>query len=149
MPRHTAARTENARKKDAAAAASVHPRHEASGREADAWLDDTGPARRLVDRWKGTVVRAERQLVRLGLLLVLLDLMAALSACFAPLLTSTFGIARIVGLVVFVPAVLRTLAIRHAERPDADLLTAIAIAIGAAAVYFAIRTAIVVEVCAL
>lgn len=104
---------------------------------------------RMANKWKGFVVRAERDLLRVGCALVLLDVAAALSACFVPLLTSVLGIARICGLAVFVPATLRTLAIRHADRPDAELMIAIAIAIGVGAVYFALRTALVVEVCSL
>jgi len=103
----------------------------------------------MADRLTGYIARAERDLVRFGFALVALDLMAALSACFVPLFTSLLGIARIVGLIVFVPAALRALAIQHADRPDAELMKAIAIAIGAAALYFALRTALVVEVCSL
>ena len=99
--------------------------------------------------WTGYIVRAERDLIRVGFALMLLDVVAALSACFVPLLTSLLGIARIVGLVVFVPAALRALAIQHADRPDAELLKAIAIALGAAALYFVLRTALVVQVCSL
>jgi hypothetical protein len=102
---------------------------------------------RLLERWKGSVARAERDLFRIGCALALVDIMAALSACFAPLLTSLLGIGRLIALVVFVPAALRGLALRHADRDDADLMKAIAIAIGAAAVYFAVRTAVVVQVC--
>jgi hypothetical protein len=149
MPPPTAARRGSERKSEIVAAGSVQRRHEESGPEADAWRNDTGPAKRILDRWKGYVVRAERDLLRIGCGLVLLDVAAALSACFVPLLTSLLGLARIVGLVVFVPAALRALAIRHADRPDADLMKAIAIALGAAALYFALRTALVVEVCSL
>jgi hypothetical protein len=147
MPRHTAARTESTRNAGDGAAGSVHPRHEAGGREADAWRDRTGPVERLLDRWKDAVRRAD--LVRFGSLLIALDLVAALSACFAPRLTSTLAIGRLVALVIFVPAVLRTLAMRHADRPDAELLKAIAVAIGVAGVYFVLRTYLVVEICAL
>jgi hypothetical protein len=103
----------------------------------------------MVEAWKGAVARAERDLPRIACAFVLIDIVAALSACFVPLLSSLLGIARVGALVIFVPAVLRGLAIRHAERPDSELLIAIAIAIGAAAAYFAIRTVLVVEVCAL
>lgn len=104
---------------------------------------------RLVSAWKHAIARNEHDLLRLGAACAALDLLAALSACFAPLLTTLFALARIGALVIFVPATLRLLAIRHADRPDAELLKAIAIAIGVAAVYFAVRTYVVVEVCAL
>ncbi len=149
MPRHTAVRRGSERKSEVVAAGSVRRRHEESGREADAWQVDTGPARGMAAWWTGYIVRAERDLIRVGFALMLLDVVAALSACFVPLLTSLLGIARIVGLVVFVPAALRALAIQHADRPDAELLKAIAIALGAAALYFVLRTALVVQVCSL
>ena len=104
---------------------------------------------RLFEAWKGAVTRAERELLRVACTFVVIDLLAGLSACFIPFLSSLLGIARIGVLVIFVPAVLRGLAIQHADRPDADLLKAIAIAIGVGAVYFALRTALVVEVCSL
>ena len=116
---------------------------------ADAWLDRTGPAMRLVEAWKAAVVRAERELLRVACTFVAVDVLAGLSACFAPFLTSVLGLARVALLVVFVPAVLRGLAIGHADRPDAELLKAIAIAAGVAAVYFVLRTFAVVEVCGL
>jgi hypothetical protein len=50
-------------------------------------------------------------------------------------------------LAILVPGVLRTLAIRHATRPDADLVRAVTIAIVLVAVYVAVRTALVVQVC--
>jgi hypothetical protein len=59
------------------------------------------------------------------------------------------GLARLAGLVVFVPALLRTLAIRHADREDAELMKAIAVAVGAAAGYLVVRTWVVVRVCSL
>ena len=48
-----------------------------------------------------------------------------------------------------VPAVLRTLAIHHAEREDAELLKAIAIAAGVAGGYVVVRTRVVVQLCSL
>jgi hypothetical protein len=139
----------NERKTEVATAGSVHPRHEQSGYEADAWRESTGLAMRLLEWWKGSVARAERDLFRIGCWLVALDVLAALSACFVPILSSLFGIGRLIALVVFVPAALRGLAIRHADRPDSELVTAIAISIGIAAAYFAVRTMLVVQVCAL
>ena len=111
--------------------------------------EGTGPVARMVATWKRAVVRAQERLVLLGGAFVLLDVVAALSACFAPLLAPPLGIARVGVLAVLVPAVLRALAIRHADRTDADLLKAIAVAIGVAAVYLAVRTGFVVEVCSL
>ena len=102
-----------------------------------------------VARWKAAVVRAERRLVRFGCMLVAVDLVAAASGCFAPALGTLLSLGRLAGLIVFVPAVLRTLAIRHAERPDAEWLQSIAVAIGVAAAYFAVRTMLVVRACAL
>ena len=104
---------------------------------------------RLVEAWKGTIVRAERELLRLGCWLVGIDLAAALSGCFAPILTSLLGLARIGLLLIFVPAVLRGLAIQHADREDSDLVKAIAISIGVAALYLALRTWAVVRVCSI
>jgi len=104
---------------------------------------------RLFEAWKGAVARAERELLRVACTFVVIDLLTGLSACFVPFLTSLLSIARIGVLVIFVPAVLRGLAIQHADRPDAELLKAIAIAAGVAAVYFVLRTFAVVEVCAL
>jgi hypothetical protein len=102
-----------------------------------------------VEAWKGAVARAERDLVRVGCALAAVDLMAALAACFAPPLSPVLGLARLAGLVVFVPALLRTLAIRHADREDAELMKAIAVAVGAAAGYLVVRTWVVVRVCSL
>lgn len=104
---------------------------------------------RFVGMWKRAVVRAERDLVRFGGAVALIDVAAALSACFAPWLRFPLVVARLGGLVVLVPAVLRGLAIRHAERDDSDLLIAIAVAIGLAGLYVALRTWLVVEMCEL
>ena len=104
---------------------------------------------RLVAVWKHAIARNEHDLLRLGGAFVAFDLLAGLSACFAPLLTSLFGLARLGTLAIFAPSLLRLLAIRHADRPDAELLKAIAIAIAVGAVYFAVRTYAVVEVCKL
>lgn len=103
---------------------------------------------RFVAIWKRAVERAERRLLQLGGMLAALDVLTALSACFVPLLAPLLNVARAAGLVVFVPAVLRALAIRHADREDAELLKAIAIAVGVAACYVAARTWIVIQVCA-
>lgn len=102
---------------------------------------------RLFETWKRAVMRAERDLVRGGLWFALVDVVAALSACFVPLVSPLLSFGRIAMLVILVPALLRTLAIRHADRPDADLLKAIAIAVGVAAFYVALRTWLVVQVC--
>jgi hypothetical protein len=149
MRQHTATEAREARRTDRQALDSVHSRHDEGDGDADAWPDDTGPAMRLVGAWKHAIARNEHDLLRLGGACVALDLLGGLSACFAPLLSTLFTIARIGALAIFVPGVLRLLAIRHADRPDAELLKAIAIAIGVAAVYFAVRTYVVVEVCRL
>lgn len=82
--------------------------------------------------WKRAVAQAGDQLVRLGCAFALLDIVTALSACFLPLLSPLLNIARIGSLVVLVPATLRVLAIRHADREDAELLKAIAVLVGVA-----------------
>jgi uncharacterized membrane protein YjjB (DUF3815 family) len=99
--------------------------------------------------WKRAVARSEEELVRLGCALAVLDVVTVLSACFAPLLSTPLAIVRVAGLIVFVPAVLRAMAIRYADRPDAELVKAIALAVGAAALYVAVRTGFVVQVCSL
>jgi hypothetical protein len=149
MPQSTAVRPGNQRRTDAAAAGPEHHRHVENAREALARQDGTGPAMRFVVMWKRAVRRAEERLVVSGCALALLDVVTALSACFAPLLTTLLGVARLAGFIVFVPAVLRALAIQHAEREDAELLQAIAVAVGVAALYFALRTYFVVAVCSL
>ena len=103
----------------------------------------------MVAMWKRAVVRAEHQIVRFGCWFALLDVVTALSGCYAPFLTPLLGIARLGGLAVLVPAVLRILAIAHADREDSELLKAIAITIGVAAFYVAVRTWVVVQVCTL
>ncbi len=149
MPQSTAARPGNQRKSDVGTAASEHLRHAENGSEAVAWLDGTGLVVRLVSVWKHYVERTGDQLVRFGCGLALLDVVTTLSGCFAPLLTSLLGLARFAGLIVFVPAVLRTFAIRHADQEDSELVKAIAVAVGVAALYIAVRTRVVVEMCAL
>ncbi len=149
MRQHGATDARDARRTDRHALDSVQPRHDESGDDADASPDDTGPARRLVAAWKHAIARNEHDLLRLGGACVAFDLLAGLSACFAPLLTSLFGLARLGALAIFVPSILRLLALRHADRPDAELLKAIAIAIGVGAAYFAVRTYVVVDMCRL
>jgi hypothetical protein len=149
MAHHPAARRGSERKSEVVPAGSVHPRHEEDVREADAWRESTEPAMRIVAALKGAIVRAERELLRVGCWLVGLDVAAEISACYVPFLTSLLSLARLGVLVLFVPALLRGLAIQHADRPDSDLLKAIAIAIGVAAVYFGLRTYVVVQVCGL
>ena len=117
--------------------------------EADAWPDRTGPAIGALHAWKRAVAQTDGRLVRLGCWFMALDMVTALSACFAPAIESILTIARLGAILILVPAALRTLAIQHAEREDADLVKAIAIAVGAAAVYLVLRTTVVVEVCAL
>ena len=87
--------------------------------------------------------------MRYACALALLDVMAALSGCFAPLLSPLLGVGRILGVIVLAPAVLRSLAIAHADREDADLLKAITVVVGVVGVYVLLRTWVVVEVCSL
>ena len=130
-------------------APSEQARHADDGREPDAWQDDTAPAMRLVAVWKRGVVRAQAQLVGWGCAVALLDVVAAWSACVVPLLSPVLSIARMAGLAVLVPAILRALAMQHADREDAELVKAIAVAVGVAALYIVVRTRIVVGLCAL
>ena len=134
-------------------AASEQRRHAENGTddggEAHAWQDHTGLVVRLVAIWKGAVERTSEELIRFGCWLAVLDVVTTLSGCFVPLLGPLLGLARLGGLIVFVPAVLRSFAIRHADQEDSELVKAIAVAVGVAAVYVAVRTRIVVEVCAL
>ena len=130
-------------------ASSVQDRHDDDGDGADAFADATAPVVRLVAMWKRSIARSGSDLVRFGCWLALLDFATGLSGCFAPLLTTLLEVARIVGLAILVPAVLRVLALRHADRSDADLLKAVAIGIGAAVLYVVVRTAVVVEICSL
>jgi phosphate starvation-inducible membrane PsiE len=102
---------------------------------------------RIVNAWKGWVAQAEVELVRFGSWFVLLDVITGFVASVVPFLATPFTIARVGALTILVPAVFRTLAMRHATRPDADFLKAIAIAILVVAVYVAVRTSLVVEVC--
>ena len=75
--------------------------------------------------------------------------MAALSGCFLPFVAPILSVGRLVGLAVVGPAVLRTLAVAHADREDAELLKAITVVVGMVGVYILVRTWIVVEVCSL
>jgi hypothetical protein len=102
-----------------------------------------------VARWKRAIARAECELPRSCAAFAVLDVATATSACFVPLVTPLLAVARAVALCVLVPAVLRALAIRHADRPDTDLVKAIAVAVGVAGLYLVVRTAVVVGVCAL
>lgn len=147
MYRQPAVEPRSGRKTDHPANASEQPRHEWSADEADAWTNRTAVP--FVAMWKRAVARAEAQLLRTAGWFVLLDLGAALSACFIPFVSPLLGFARLGLLVVLVPAVLRTLAIANAERDDAALLKAITVVIGVAALYFVVRTGLVVGVCAL
>jgi hypothetical protein len=149
MPHSTAAGREGQRKPAVSTRGSEQHRHAENDDEARAWSEDTGAIGRLVEKWKHAVVRAERDLLRYACALALLDVMAALSGCFAPFLSGILGIGRIVGLIVVAPAVLRALAMAHADREDAELLKAITIVVGILGVYVLVRTWIVVEVCTL
>ena len=75
--------------------------------------------------------------------------MWALSGCFAPFLSPILGAGCILALIVVAPAVLRALALAHAEREDAELLKAITVVVGIVGVYFIVRTWIVIGVCGL
>jgi len=103
----------------------------------------------MVGVWKDAVTQAAERLFELGCAFAAVDVLAALSACFVPLLSPLLDLARIALLLILVPAVLRVLAMQHADREDADLMKAIAIAVGVATVYALVRTAVVVEVCSL
>ncbi len=85
--------------------------------------------------------------MRSGGRVVALDLATESARCFAPVLCPPLGLARLAALAVFVPALLRRLAIEHAERDDADLVKAVAVAVVIAAVYVVLRTRAVVGVC--
>ena len=143
-PRMTAG-TESQRKQRDLTAGSEHHRQSGNDAEAHDWWDGTG----FVGRWKRAVVRAERDLLRFGTAVALLDVVTALSVCFAPLLRPIFFVVRLGALTVLIPAVLRALAIAHADRDDSDLVKAIAIAIGLTGAYIAVRTYVVVQMCSL
>lgn len=149
MPRQTDARPGSQRKGPAAVADPVHLRHTENAGEADASDASTGPAMRLVAMWKRAIALDEEQLLSLGCGFALLDVVAGLSACFAPLLTPLLAVARVAGLAILVPGGLRALAIRHADRSDAELMKAVAVAVGLAALYLALRTSVVVKMCSL
>jgi hypothetical protein len=102
---------------------------------------------RIVRAWKRAVRQAELELVRFGSWFVLLDVAGGLASCFVPILASPLALARLGAIAILGPALLRTLAIRHADRTDADLMKAVAIALGVATLYMVLRTALVVEVC--
>src|SRR5262245_21000625 len=145
MYQRTSVRPGNQRRTDEPA----QPRPIVDDDEAEAWRDDSEPAGQIVAIWKRAVLQAEGDLLRLGCWFAVLDVATALSGCFLTLLGPALGLARLVALAILVPAFLRTLAMQHARRPDADLLKAIAIAVGVAAVYLAVRTRVVVSMCSL
>jgi hypothetical protein len=147
MPQRTATEHRTPRKRAAAPAASERRRHVENDDEAPAWRESTEPSIRFVAMWKRAVARAAGDLLRWAKWFAIVDVGAALSACFAPLFTSPLGLARLGILVILVPAVLRALAIAHADQDDAALMKAITIVIGVAAVYFVVRTFLVVQVC--
>ena len=147
MPHSTAAGGEGQRKPAVSARGSEQRRHAENDDEARAWSEDTGAIGRLVEKWRYAVARAEHDLLRYACALALLDVMAELSGCFASFLSPVLRLGRILGVIVLAPAVLRTLAIAHADREDADLLKAITIVVGIVGVYVIVRTWIVVEVC--
>jgi hypothetical protein len=149
MSHSTAAEREGQRKPTPSTRGSEQRRHAENDDEARARSDDTGAMARLVERWKHAVARAEQDLLRYACGLALLDVMAALSGCFMPSVAPLLGVARLLGLAIVAPAVLRTLAVAHADREDAELLKAITVVVGMLAVYVLVRTWIVVEVCAL
>jgi hypothetical protein len=149
MAHSTAAGRGGQRKSAVSTRGSEQHRHAENDDEARAWSEDTGASGRLVEKWKVAVARAERDLLRYACALALLDVMAALSGCFAPFLSPFLGIGRIVGVIVVAPAVLRALARAHADREDAELLKAITVVVGIVGVYVLLRTWVVVEVCTL
>jgi len=102
---------------------------------------------RLVKVWKRLVTQAEVELFFFGSWFLALDVAAGLVACFVPLVAPLLGIARVGALAILVPALLRSLAMRHADESDTELVKAIAIAFGLAAAYVAVRTFFVIEVC--
>jgi len=128
---------------------SEQRRHAENDDEAPAGSEDTGAIGRLIERWKHAVARAEHDLLRYACALALLDVMAALSGCFVPFLSPVLGVGRLVGIAVVAPAVLRALAIAHADREDAELVKAITVVVCLVGVYVVVRTWVVVEVCAL
>jgi hypothetical protein len=147
MPHSTAAGREGQRKPAVSTRGSEQPRHAENDDEARARSEDTGTIGRLIEKWTYAVARAEHDLLRYACALALLDVMAELSGCFASFLSPVLRLGRILGVIVLAPAVLRTLAIAHADREDADLLKAITIVVGIVGVYVIVRTWIVVEVC--
>jgi hypothetical protein len=147
MSPRTARRPENQWNRHVDPADSVHGRHPTNEPNGSAWSDGTEPAMRLVGAWKRAVRQAELELVRFGSWFALLDVVGGFASCFVPMLSPLIAVARLGAIAVLGPALLRTLAIRHADRTDADLMKAIAIAFGVAAVYLIARTMLVVEVC--
>jgi hypothetical protein len=149
MPHSTAAGREGQRKPAVSTRGSEQRRHAENDDEARAWSNGTGTIERLVEKWKYAVARAEHDLLRYACALALLDVMEALSGCFAPFLSPFLFVGRLVGVIIVAPAVLRTLAIAHADREDAELLKAITVVVGIVGVYVLLRTWVVVEVCSL
>jgi len=149
MSHSTAAGREGQRKPAASTRGSEQHRHAENDDEARASSNDTGAGGPLVEKWRHAVARAEHDLLRYACALALLDVMAALSGCFVPFFAPILSIGRLVGLAVVGPAVLRALAVAHAEREDAELLKAITVVVGMLGVYVLVRTWIVVEVCSL
>ena len=149
MPHPTAAGREGQRKPAVSTRGSEQHRHAENDAEARAWSEDTGAIGRLVEKWKLAVARAEHDLLRYACALALLDVMAALSGCVAPVLSPFLGIGRILGLIVVAPAVLRALARSHADQEDAELLKEITVVVGIVGLYVLVRTWVVVEVCTL
>jgi hypothetical protein len=102
---------------------------------------------RVVRAWKGYVARAENERVRVGSGVIHHDVIAGFASCGLPRVAPHRAGARVAALVIQVPALLRTLAIRHADRPDTELIKSITIAVGLATMYVVVRTYLVVEVC--
>src|SRR5262245_44736356 len=98
MPHSMAARPRSQRKPDRAPADSEHLRHTEDAHEGPAWWEGTGPAARMVAMWKRAVVQAEHQIVRFGCWFAVLDVVTALSGCYAPFLTPVLSLARLGGL---------------------------------------------------
>jgi hypothetical protein len=149
MPTRPAIRRESPARTEPPAAEPVRHRHGEDARAAFAPRDGTASASGLVARWKQAVVDGGDRLVQLVGVFAALDLLTATSECFVPVVSPLLNVARIGVLAVLVPAVLRMLAIRHADHEDAELLKAIAVAFGLATLYVVVRTGLVVGICAL
>ena len=145
MAQRAHAGPERPRKTHAFVGDSEQDRQSGDEHEARDWSTSTGFAA----QWMRAVVRAEHDLLRYGAALAVLDVVTALSACFVPWLRPVLVVARFGVLVVVIPAALRALAIQHADREDSELVKAIAVSIGLAAAYIAVRTYLVVQMCSL